>query len=377
MNGYKSMLENLRKHGNFRTIPQQATGDEIDFSTNDYLGLSARLDLQAEFLRTAAENRIPLTSVASRLLASRQREYSELESKLESLYCRKALVFNSGYHANTGLISGLSEGKTLVLADRLVHASIIDGIKLSGCRWQRWRHNDTAHLRCLLEKEHANYERCLIVAESVYSMDGDTAPIADLIAIKCEFPGTLLYIDEAHGVGVRGALGLGECRDLPQELYNKVDVVIGTFGKAWASSGAFAVMSPILRDVAVNRARSFIFSTALPPICCAWTTHVLTLNPQFDAERRHLRQMSLRLARGLKDAGIGVAEPSHIMPVVIGEARRTVEIARRLSTDFGLKVLPIRTPTVPPGTERLRISLSAWHTAEHIDRLTAALKKVL
>ena len=137
------------------------------------------------------------------------------------------------------------------------------------------------------------------------------------------------------------------------------------------------MMSPTLRDVAVNRARSFIFSTALPPICCAWTTHVLTLNPQLDTERRHLQQMSLRLAHGLKDAGIGDAEPSHIMPVVIGDARHTVEIARRLSTDFGLKVLPIRTPTVPPGTERLRISLSAWHTAEHIDRLTTALKELL
>lgn len=377
MEGYRQTLRRLRDEGNLRSIPGPDNGAVLDFSTNDYLGIGADTEQQKAFLARAAQEGIRLTSSASRLLASDQSEYSKLERLLAELYGRPALLFNSGYHANTGLISALCDNRTLIAADRLVHASIIDGIRLSGAPWRRWRHNDLRHLEKTLEKEAADYDRVLIVVESVYSMDGDRADLRSLVETKRKYPNALLYVDEAHAFGVEGPQGLGLSMALGEADAGAVDIIVGTFGKAAASSGAFAAMSPTLRDYALNRARSFIFSTALPPLNCAWTRHVVSRMTGMDAEREHLRLLCRRLHDGLAAAGIAsAAEPSHIQPVVIGDAHRAVEISHRLLDD-GIKVLPIRTPTVPPGTERLRISLSAANTTDQIDRLINALTLIL
>ncbi len=359
---YSSTLAGLREAGNFRSIPSPSRADGItDFSLNDYLGLAAREDLQREFFSDEANRRIAMTSSASRLLAADQDEFSRLEHRLSELYGgRPALLFNSGYHANTGLISALaSEKSTLIVADKLVHASIIDGITLSRAPFKRFVHNDFNRLESILEKEHDSWDRIIVAVESVYSMDGDMTDLDALTSLKRRFPKVILYVDEAHAFGVIGPEGLGLCRG--HAGFDEIDVVVGTFGKACASAGAFAVMSRELRDYAVNKARSFIFSTALPPMTCAWTRFMIDTFLGMDRERQKLAELSGRLA-----AGLGADNPRYIMPLIIGSADGALTLSRQL-LERGYKVLPIRTPTVPPGTERLRISLSAAMTTSQID----------
>lgn len=361
-----------------RNIPQEslAGGDIVDLSSNDYLGLASRPELQAEFFSRDGVCSIPMTSSASRLLAGRQDEYACLEAFLSDLYGRPALLFNSGYHANVGMVSAIARSaSTLIVADKLVHASIIDGITLSKSRFTRFRHNDMAHLESIIEKESSGYGLTLVVVESVYSMDGDMADITELVAIKRRHPGVMLYVDEAHAFGVVGERGLGLCRGT--EGYEDVDVVVGTFGKACASMGAFCAVSGELRQFFVNRSRSFIFSTALPPMVVAWTQFIISKMLDMDAERERLKALGLRLHEMLSPLSPGFAiTPSHIQPLVVGSPVRAVELSAKLM-EHGFKVLPIRVPTVPPGTDRLRISLSAALSMADVERFGHTLQSIL
>lgn len=379
MKTYSDILQRLRAEGNFRTIPSEtaATGEIIDLSTNDYLGLAVQPKLQSEFFASeAGRTLVPMTSSASRLLSSRQREYDSLEKFLGELYGRPALLFNSGYHANTGMMQALGAGPgCLIVADKLVHASIIDGITLSKSPFTRFRHNDLAHLEKILAKEAANHERVIIVVESVYSMDGDRADITALTDIRRRYPNTLLYVDEAHAFGIEGPGGLGLAK--ASGHFDEVDVVMGTFGKACASFGAFCSVSPTLRDYLINRARSFIFSTSLPPLSVEWTRYMIETFIQMDDERRHLRLLGEHLKSHLQPLSPDFPIcASHIQPLVVGDAALAVDLSSRLLRE-GFKVLPIRTPTVPPGTERLRISLNATLSTDDIDRLGSTLTKIL
>lgn len=371
------IIDRLTEEGNFRTIPPHtAESDIIDFSSNDYLGLSARADLRKQFLEYALENCSQFSASASRLLAPDQNSFNNLEQFLSECYNSEALLFNSGYHANTGLVSALADSKTLIIADKLVHASIIDGIKLSGAKFRRFRHNDTKHLQNIINSEAANFQNILIIIESVYSMDGDKAPLEEIIDIKRQTPNSLLYVDEAHAVGVCGPNGLGLVHGLDENQRKEVDVIIGTLGKAICSTGAYAILNKPLKDLAINKARSFIFSTALPPVCCEWTLFILRHIVNMNRERQHLSELALQLNKGLKNLGIECGdEPSHIVPIMIGDPHKALLAASKLQ-EQSLKVLPIRTPTVPPGTERLRVSLSAAHTPAHIDKLINALKDI-
>lgn len=374
MERIRETLRQLRESGNFRTIPGRHRSGIVDFTSNDYLGLAADTALQREFYRSEQAEEIPLTSSASRLLSAVQEQYYLLESELGALYGRSALLFNSGYHANTGLIPALADSSTLIVADKLVHASAIDGYKLSDATLARFRHNDLDHLESILSRRARDFSRVLIVVESVYSMDGDAPDMVRLAELKRATPGAMLYVDEAHAFGAVGPSGLGLAMEAG--VADDVDVLVGTLGKAAASSGAFAVMSDELRDYAVNRARSFIFSTALPPLCCAWTRFLLRRIVGMEESRRHLAALGKRLASHLAGIGDGpVISDSHIQPFIVGSAHRALELSGRLE-ELGLKVLPIRTPTVPAGTERLRISLSAAMTMDDIDRLGDALKGI-
>lgn len=371
----RDILTGLESSGNLRHIPcDRSATDILDFSTNDYMGLAGRHDLRREFLESPAASDALFTSSASRLLAATQRYYDELETTLSRLYGRPALMFNSGYHANSGLIPAITDRNTLILADRLVHASIIDGIMLSKCEWTRFRHNDITHLRHLIESRRPDGNNILVIVESIYSMDGDLAPVEDLIAIKKDYPELTLYIDEAHALGVAGnqGLGLAASSSTPQAW----DIIVGTLGKAAASMGAYAVMSESLRSLAINRCRSFIFSTAIPPFNAAWSTFMLHKLTAMDAERRHLARLSGLLADGLTQITGTPHIPSHIQPLIIGDAKKAVQLSQSLENE-GLKVLPIRTPTVPPGTERLRMSLSASMTPADVERLVRAISKHL
>lgn len=214
----RETISELKRNGNFRAIPPHTSDSGLlDFSTNDYLGLTHRADLRKSFLENAARNASQLSASASRLLAADQLSFNNLEDYLAKAYGREALIFNSGYHANVGLVSALSSKHTLIVADKLVHASIIDGIKLGGGTFKRFRHNDTAHLARILEAEKDNYENMLIIVESVYSMDGDTAPLQQIIELKKNHPNALLYVDEAHALGVLGPSGLGLASSLEAE----------------------------------------------------------------------------------------------------------------------------------------------------------------
>ncbi|MCC8037709.1 MAG: 8-amino-7-oxononanoate synthase, partial [Bacteroidales bacterium] len=311
-------------------------------------------------------------STAARLLAPVQRPYKALEDRLEELYGRPALTFNSGYHANTGLVPVLAPKGTLILADRLVHASIIDGITLSKAPFQRFRHNDFDHLEQLIARFQGDYERILVLAESVYSMDGDRADIARLVDIRRRNPKVMLYVDEAHAFGVLGDKGLGLCAPYGEE----VDIVIGTFGKAAASMGAFCVCSQELKDLAINQARSFIFSTALPPAVLERSLQSVNRLVEMDAERVHLRELAQALHEVLQPLQAQPIEVSHIQPLIVGDAVRAVELSQKLRS-LGFNAMAIRRPTVPPGTERLRFSLSAAMSLSDIQQLKAALHSLL
>lgn len=375
---WRSILDNLSAQGNLRVIPRGAMpGEIVDLSANDYLGLAGRDDLRLGFLESEAARSARLTSSASRLLASDQRSYTALEDRLSELYQGKAaLLFNSGYHANTGIVSALAaaEPGTVVIADKLVHASVIDGIALSKAPFERFRHNDYAHLGRLLDK-HGDAPRVIVIVEGIYSMDGDSADIAALTDLRRSRGGRMmLIVDEAHSLGVEGPAGLG--LSMASGRIDEIDIIVGTFGKALASSGAFAVMHPDVRAYLVNKARSLIFSTALPPLCAEWTRFMLDVMLSMDSERAHLRGLARRLRNGLQPLSPRFAiAGSHIQPLVIGDAAATVELSEKLLHE-GFKVLPIRTPTVPPSTERLRFSLSASLTADAIDRLTGCLNDI-
>jgi len=371
---FAGILARLDSQGNLRRIPADSRRDNslTDLSTNDYLGLAAKPGLQEEFFADASRRSVPMSASASRLLSACQDEYSALETLLGDLYGRPCLLFNSGYHANTGIISALAGSDTIIVADKLVHASIIDGIILSKARFTRFRHNDLDHLGRILAKETAaGGNRVIVVTESVYSMDGDRADIGALIEIKKKYPDVILYVDEAHAFGVEGPGGLGLC--MAENSAAAVDVIVGTFGKACASAGAFCAVSPTIRDFLVNRARSFIFSTALPPINAAWTRFMIEKILGMDSERAALKTLGRQLQAILQPLSPAFSiEPSHIQPLVTGSAETAVALSRMLFDD-GFKVLPIRTPTVPPGTERLRISLSASVDSDAIGRLGKAL----
>lgn len=381
MMDFNDILDRLHREGNFREIPRMSPPEIIDFSTNDYLGLGADADLQARFFADPAAEKVPMTSSASRLLANRQIEFDNLEVALKILYSRRrgddtgALLFNSGYHANTGIISAVASGNdTFIIADRLVHASIIDGITLSRAKFTRFRHNDYAHLHELLTKHAMEHRNILVVVESVYSMDGDRADMEILLGLRREFPNVSLYVDEAHAFGVLGPHGLGLVAESSAPW--EVDFTIGTFGKAGASMGAFAITSSSTREFLINSARSFIFSTSLPPMQIAWSRYMLQQLLRADDRRQHLSALAVELQRVLRQFTVNPPEVSHIQPLIVGDPHKAVELSKGLY-HLGVKALAIRKPTVPEGTDRLRFSLSASMSHDDIATLDRALRDLL
>lgn len=374
MNDITKHLDTLRMSGNLRSIgPHLSQSGLIDLSSNDYLGLAANQQLQNEFFSNG-NRQYPMTASASRLLSLHQQSYTNLEDLLGSLYRRNALLFNSGYHANSGIIPAITSKNTLIVCDKLVHASIIDGIILSRARFVRFRHNDLDHLQEIIRANRSKHSDILVITESVFSMDGDICNLPLLVKIKKENPGTRLYVDEAHGFGVFGKRGLGVCeRD---GVINDIDIIIGTLGKAGASVGAFAITDAATKDFLINTARSFIFSTMLPPINCAWSQLIVTHIINMEAERKHLLDIARHLAEGLLALGYDHASQSQIVPLIVGDSHKVLELSHTLRT-LGYIALPIRTPTVPAGTERIRFSLTATLPDTTIDDLLTDLKTLL
>lgn len=339
----------------------------LNLSSNDYLGLASRTDLYDAFFDEWKEKGYPLSSSSSRLLTGNFTVYGELEQLMAERFDREAaLLFNSGYHANTGILPALADKHTLILADKLVHASLIDGILLSGAPFLRYRHNDYNQLEMLLKKHAGQYEQIFIVTESIFSMDGDVADLPRLVELKKSYPDILLYVDEAHAIGVRGKNGLGIAEE--QDCIQDIDLLIGTFGKALASMGAYVICSRTIREYLVNCMRPLIFSTALPPIQIAWTRFIFERLPQFGELREKLALTGHLLAGALKGKGGEISE-SHIIPFIVGENKECILKAEELQRK-GFYCLPVRPPTVPKGTARIRFSLTAEVTSEQIIQLT-------
>ncbi|CAK7077284.1 MAG: 8-amino-7-oxononanoate synthase 2 [Parabacteroides sp.] len=375
MKDYAQVLNTLEAAGNLRRLPEvrhqgkwiEKEGQKmLNLSSNDYLGLASRMDLRDSFLTWLQETALPLSSSSSRLLTGNFSVYEALEQQMCKAFGREAaLLFNSGYHANTGILPALADKQTLILADKLVHASIIDGILLSGAPFQRYKHNNYKHLEQLLSKTSGQYEQTIIVTESIFSMDGDVADLHQLVRLKKSYPDVMLYVDEAHAIGVRGKNGLGIAEE--QNCIGEIDFLVGTFGKALASMGAYLLCSKTIREYLVNTMRPLIFSTALPPTQIAWTHFLFDHLPEFTAERQQLSQTSRLLATALQGRG-GEISNSHIIPFIIGGNEGCIQKALQLQRK-GFYSLPVRPPTVPQGTARIRFSLTASIHPEDIQNL--------
>ena len=372
----QSALDSLAAEGNLRSLSHAlpegryllAQGQRmLNLSSNDYLGLAADLELRARFLAELTTDDFMPSSSSSRLLTGNHPAFDELEVALARLYdAEAALAFNSGYDANTGILPAIVDTGDLILADKLVHASLIDGMRLSRAQWFRFKHNNLKHLEHLLQKLAPNYRHIVIVTESIFSMDGDEAPLDGLVELKRLYPNVLLYVDEAHAFGLRGRRGLGCCEE--QGCIGDVDFLVGTLGKAAASAGAFVVCRRVARDYLVNRVRPFIFTTALPPIIARWSRYVLNLLPEMGERRQRLAELSRRLRRVLREQRMKCPSGSHIIPLIVGDSaeavRRAEEMQRR-----GYYVRAVRPPTVPEGTARLRFSLRADLADEEMEGL--------
>lgn len=367
LNHYAEVLDVLKQQGNFRQFKsniQRGRYIEINqqnmlnLSSNDYLGLASNIQLREQFFDETPNTQRVMSSSSSRLLTGNFPEYEQLEQNLSQLFHgRSALLFNSGYHMNIGILPAICDGKTLVLADKLVHASIIDGIRLSPAKYVRYRHNDLQHLASLLESYHADgsIQRIIVVTESIFSMDGDETNLCALVNLKHQYSKVMLYVDEAHAIGVRGQQGLGCAEEYG--VIEEIDFLVGTFGKALASVGGYLICHEIIRDYLINTMRPLIFSTAQPPISMAWTQFILKRITAMQAERKHLQSVSQQFIDRVKQKGFSCPSTSQIVPVIIGDSQETVEKAQYLQ-QAGFYIMPVRPPTVPKGSSRLRICLN-------------------
>lgn len=374
---YKQDIEHLTQTNNLRILPTPVPNNMINLSSNDYLALNSDTTLWNNFTETYQISTQKLSSCSSRLLTGNSLEYNQLETTIEQLYGnnKKALVFGSGYHANTGILPAMTTKNDLIVADKLVHASIIDGLRLSNAHIERFKHNDTNHLRHILEKIRNQFQQCFIVTESIFSMDGDIAPLNDIVELKKQF-NSLLYVDEAHAFGVRGKYGEGLCGEI--NILNYVDILVCTLGKAIASSGAFSLTSDIVKQYLVNHCRTLIFTTALPPINVAWSNFIIQQLPQMTQRRQTLKTIYTTFANQLSVFDPKNLPPtagqSHIIPFIVGENDKVVQLSKILQNN-GFYVLPIRYPTVPKATARLRFSLKADLNTNSLQQIVQIIKQ--
>jgi 8-amino-7-oxononanoate synthase len=354
------------------TLPIVAGRQLVNFCSNDYLGL-ARHPLLIEALRAAA-NEFGVGSGAAHLVTGHSTEHQSLEEELAAFTGReRALLFSTGYMANLGVITALAGRGDLVLGDRLNHASLIDAALLSGARHARYAHADAADAarRCGDDSERA----VLIATDGVFSMDGDVAPLAALAQLA-QARKAWLVVDDAHGLGVCGASGRGVLEEAGL-VAQDVPLLVGTLGKAFGTFGAFVAGDGDVIEYILQRARSYLFTTALPPAVAAATRAALRVAQQEGWRRERLRALVQRFRGGAQQLGLPLAQSTTpIQPLLVGSAARALAASAALR-DAGYWVAAIRAPTVAAGSERLRITLSAAHSEAQVDGLLAALPQAL
>ncbi len=351
----------------------------LSFCSNDYLGLANHPQVRAAF--KDAVDRYGLGSGGSHLVTGHSRAHQALEEELADFMGRdRALVFSTGYMANTGIINALMDTGGLVLQDSLNHASLLDGGWLSKADSRRYPHCDMPALEAMLEASKAN--RHLIVSDGVFSMDGDLAPLPELVRIAGQH-GAWLMIDDAHGIGCLGASGRGIVEAFVDKNDNRqgvtqsdLPVLIGTLGKAFGSSGAFVVGDHALIEYLIQFARPYIYSTAMPPAVAEATRTSLRILRDEPWRRTRLQELVDAFRRRVADLGLPLLEStSPIQALILGDVEKALRASSILAKE-GIHVSAIRPPTVPVGTSRLRITFSAAHTDAHLDRLIKALERV-
>jgi glycine C-acetyltransferase/8-amino-7-oxononanoate synthase len=367
-------LDQTRAEGLYRTLRTVTSAqgrrvridgrELLNFSSNDYLALAN--DPVLKQAGVDAMEKYGVGAGASRLVSGNLQPYEELERRLATFKAKEAaLVFSSGYAANVGTITALVGERDVVVLDKLDHASIIDGARQSGATIRVFPHKNLKKLEAILQQS-GSFRRALIVTETVFSMDGDLAPLAEIVALKEKY-GAWLMIDEAHATGLyaKNRRGLAEAAGVE----DKIDVTLGTLSKALGCLGGFVVGSQVLIDFLRNRARSFIYSTALPPaVCAASAAAVDFVMSERGQERRDRlwRNVSL-MKNGLSALGIQNESRSPIIPIVIGDEAVAVETSQRLY-ERGIFVPAIRFPTVPKGKARLRVTVTAAHEPSDIEQ---------
>ncbi|HET9948719.1 MAG TPA: 8-amino-7-oxononanoate synthase, partial [Longimicrobiales bacterium] len=366
----------LRRERRFRRVAPGLVADGarafVDFASNDYLGLADDVRLAEAAARALATE--GTGAGAARLITGTHPLHEELERELAALVdAPAALLFASGYAANTGALPALARAGDTIYSDALNHASLIDACRLSRARVRVFPHADVAALEGLLASDARAGAggRRWIVVEGVYSMEGDAYPLEHLLEVAHRH-GARTYLDDAHGVGVLGATGGGSAEQAG--LAGRFDVLVGTLGKAFGAAGAFVAGTEALRRWLLNRARTFVFSTAPPPALAAAALEALRIARAEPERRARLRENAARMRAGLGALGHALPAnvPGHIVPVRVGSAEAAVAAGRALA-ERGYVVGSIRPPSVPEGGARLRLTLSAAHTPEQIDGLLDAL----
>lgn len=363
MSFYSEEIKKLVEKDNFRQVHNieekygkylSIDGRELlNFSSNDYLNLSTDKAFINEFVeKYKNSNEFIFSSTSSRLLTGTSNCYKQLEQNIAKLFKKEAcLLFNTGYQCNLGVVSSLVNRDDVIFSDKLNHASIIDGMRLSGTQFYRYKHFDYENLEELLKKHRNNYKKAIIISESVFSMDGDIADIKKLVELKKKYD-CYLMIDEAHAFGIFGD-NLAGISD-KDNLLNEVDIITATLGKSFASMGAFCVANKTIIDYLINKANSFIFSTAIPSVNVMWSNFLL--EEKFET----VKQKADKLKKLIIEANefVGNGGVTQIIPIIIGENSKTIKIAEELRSK-GFYILPVRPPTVPVNTSRLRLSLTA------------------
>ncbi|MDE2449607.1 MAG: 8-amino-7-oxononanoate synthase [Gammaproteobacteria bacterium] len=343
----------------------------VDFSSNDYLGLAAHPALAAAMAECAT--RCGAGSGASHLISGHGREHAALEEELAAFTGRpRALLFSTGYMANLGVVTALAGRGESVLLDRLSHASLIDAGLLSGARFRRYPHCDTETARRLLAE--GTPQTTVLATDGVFSMDGDIAPLTAL-SEAARTHGAWLVVDDAHGIGVLGANGRGAL-ELAGLGCEEVPVLVGTLGKAFGSFGAFVAGSEDLIELLIQRARSYVYTTALPQPVAAATRAALRIAREESWRRERVLALAARFRTAARQAGVPLADSvTPIQPIPLGSAQAALA-AQQALREAGFWVVAIRSPTVPAGAERLRITLTAGHHESQVDDMVEALRRI-
>ncbi len=345
----------------------------IDFCSNDYLGLKEHPEVVEEVIRVLKE--YGLGSGASQLVSGYTKEHKALEEKLsEFKKVPNCVLFGSGYLANLGTIQALTSDKDLILSDELNHASIIDACRLSKAKVLIFKHRDYSHLEELLKAHRKDYRRCLIVSDTVFSMDGDVADIKVLKKLAKEYD-CMLYLDEAHATGVLGKGGRGGLEAF-NENWEEFMVIMGTLSKALGSYGAFVCGSELFCEYLVNKARSLIFSTSLPPCVCAGARKAIEIIQKEPERVSKLKEVSEYIFKKLKDLGFEVLyHHTPIIPLMIYDEKKAIHIRDSLF-EKGIFLQAIRYPTVPLGKARLRLTGSLRYSKESLDLLFSYMRDI-